>query len=107
MIPHERSLVQRLQSKPFALIGVNSDKDPEALKRELATHQVNWRSFKNQLPQGDTISKNWQVRGWPTLFLIDHRGVIRHKWVGKPDDATLEELIDSLIREAERDQRKS
>jgi hypothetical protein len=27
MIPHERSLVERLKDKPFALLGVNSDVD--------------------------------------------------------------------------------
>ena len=27
MFPHERSLVKRLENKPFALIGINSDKD--------------------------------------------------------------------------------
>ena len=32
MYPHERSLVKRLENKPFALLGVNSDRDREALK---------------------------------------------------------------------------
>ena len=29
MYPHERSLVERLKDKPFALIGVNSDTDKD------------------------------------------------------------------------------
>ena len=32
MYPHERSLVKRLEGKPFALIGVNSDTDRKQLK---------------------------------------------------------------------------
>ena len=106
MIPHERSLVQRLQNKPFALLGVNSDRDPDLLRGELAGNQVNWRSFKNQRSQGESISKAWHVSGWPALFLIDHKGVIRHKWVGKPDDAELEQRINTLIRDAEQAQAK-
>ena len=35
MYPHERSLVKRLENQPFALIGVNSDEDKEALKEVL------------------------------------------------------------------------
>ena len=32
MYPHERSLVKRLADQPFALVGINSDKDREKLK---------------------------------------------------------------------------
>ena len=28
MIPDERSLVKKLKTKPFVLLGINSDKDP-------------------------------------------------------------------------------
>ena len=31
MFPYERSLVKRMENRPFALIGVNSDKDKAAL----------------------------------------------------------------------------
>jgi hypothetical protein len=34
MYPHERSLVKKMEGKPFALIGVNSDADRDALKEE-------------------------------------------------------------------------
>lgn len=105
MIPHERSLVHRMKNRPFALLGVNMerDKDPAALKRNLASFQVTWRSFKNQRSESDNISRVWGVRGWPTLFLIDHKGVIREKWVGSPGDAVLDQRIDALVREAEQD----
>ena len=35
MYPHERSLVNRLEKKPFALLGINSDEDRGALKKVL------------------------------------------------------------------------
>ena len=35
MYPHERSLVKRLESKPFALVGINSDADPLRLKTRM------------------------------------------------------------------------
>ena len=34
MFPHERSLVKRLEGKPFALLGVNSDEDKDKLKEQ-------------------------------------------------------------------------
>jgi hypothetical protein len=102
MFPHERSLVKRLESKPFALIGVNSDRNREDCKKKNVQQQITWRSFWNG-PQGTAgpISKEWNVRGWPTLYLIDHNGIIRRKFVGSPGDAVLDKLIDELVKEAE------
>ncbi len=102
MYPHERSLVKRLADKPFALIGVNSDRDLNELKEVLNTEQITWRSFWNG-PQGTggPISSDWNVRGWPTLFLIDHKGILRYKWVGNPGDKVMDEAIDKLVKEAE------
>lgn len=103
MYPHERSLVKNLADKPFALIGVNSDTDKSKLKETLKEENITWRSFWNG-PKGTSgpISTEWNVRGWPTLYLIDHKGVIRHKYLGNPGDKVLDEKIEKLIKEAEK-----
>ena len=102
MYPHERSLVKRLADKPFALIGVNSDKDLEKLAPRLKAEQITWRSFWNG-PKGTQgpISKKWNVRTWPTIYIIDHKGVIRYKWVGSPGEKVIDTAVEKLIREAE------
>jgi len=102
MYPHERSLVKRLESKAFVLIGVNSDKDRAELKKVLNKEKITWRSFWNGGSTRGRISSRWDVQGWPTLFLIDAQGVIRHKYVGSPGDKTLDEEIDKLIVEVEK-----
>ena len=103
MFPHERSLVKRLENKPFALIGVNSDRDREQLKKKNKAERITWRSFWNgPKGTGGPISKAWNVRGWPTIYLIDHNGVIRHKFVGSPGGEQLDKLIDALVAEAEK-----
>jgi hypothetical protein len=80
MYPHERSLVKKMEGKPFALIGVNSDQDRVKLKDALEENQITWRSFWNG-PHGTQgpISRKWIVTGWPTLYVIDAKGVIRYK----------------------------
>jgi hypothetical protein len=40
------------------------------------------------------------VRGWPTIFIIDHQGVIRHVHEGNPGDSVLDREIDQLVKEA-------
>lgn len=107
MFPHERSLVKEMESKPFALVGVNSDADKEELKKVLEKEQITWRSFWNGPDgTGGPISTKWNVSGWPTLYLIDHKGVIRKKYLGSPGDKVLDEAIKNLVAEAEADSGK-
>lgn len=103
MFPHERELVNQMQNRPFTLLGVNSDKDPAKLTQDLATNNIPWRSFKNQKSPTETIASAWGVRGWPTLYLIDHKGVVRQKWTGAPTDAELDQAVNDLVRLAEAD----
>jgi HEAT repeat protein len=97
MYPHERSLVQRLENRPFALIGVNSDpleKAHEALERETIT----WRSFFNGGSTQGPISQAWGVTAWPTIYVLDDRGVIRYKNVrGEDMDKAVDELIERAV----------
>jgi hypothetical protein len=100
MYPHERSLVKRLADKPFALIGVNSDKDLEKLKPRLKEEQITWRSFWNGPDgTGGPISKRWGVTGWPTIYVIDHEGVIRAKGVR---GEAMDKAVDLLLAEMEK-----
>ena len=102
MYPHERSLVKRLANKPFALIGVNSDRDKAKLKPRMKEENITWRSFWNG-PRGTSgpISKAWNVRSWPTIYVLDHKGVIRYKNVrGERMDAAVDTLLEELKAEA-------
>jgi len=97
MLPHERSLVEELKGKPFAIVGVNSD--PKARLKELVKDgTTTWRNFTNEQSYGK-ISDKWGVRGWPTLYIIDAKGVIRHK--GLRGEA-MEAAIKKLVAEAEK-----
>ena len=100
MYPHERSLVKKYASKPFALIGVNTDPNRETLKKVLKDQKITWRSFWNG-PRGTEgpIAARWKVEGWPTIYLIDHEGVIRHKYLGSPEGDALDQAIEKLIAE--------
>jgi hypothetical protein len=100
MIPHERSLVNKLTGKPFVLIGVNSDQDQAQLKKDLKDNEVTWRSFQNQRKDTKSISDEWNVNGWPTLYLVDHKGVIKKKWLGSPGNDVLDKEVEKLVQAA-------
>ncbi len=99
MFPHERSLVAKYKDEPFAIIGINSDKDLVALKDVRAKENITWRSFWNG-PEGTggPISAAWNVHGWPTLYILDAKGVIRYKAVGG-DEAAIDAALEKLLTE--------
>ena len=94
MYPHERSLVKKMADRPFALLGVNSDEDLDKLKERMVEENITWRSWRNGGTTSGPISTEWNVSGWPTIYVIDHEGVIRYKNVRGDDlDAAIEELV--------------
>ena len=97
MYPRERSLVKRLEDKPFTLIGVNSDPDRVYIEQRTRDEGITWRSFWNG-PKGPMgpIAARWNVLRWPTTYVLDHRGVIRFKDVRGED---LDAAVDRLLRE--------
>jgi hypothetical protein len=97
MYPHERSLVKRMEQKPFALIGVNSDTDKVALKAVIAKEGNAWRSFWNGGSTDGRISRQWNVSSWPTIYVLDAKGTIRFKNVRGAD---LDEAVDKLMAES-------
>ena len=77
MYAHERSLVKEMSDKPFALIGVNSDK-VERAKKAVEENKLNWRSFQNE-GTGKKISEEWMVSGWPTIVVLDAQRKIHYR----------------------------
>ena len=59
--------------------------------------KLTWRSF---VSRKDIYSK-WNLEVTPTLYLIDHRGVIRYRWFGSPGEKVIDEAIDKLVKEAQ------
>jgi hypothetical protein len=98
MYPHERSLVKRLKDKPFALLGINSDPDRSKLKEILEKEHITWRSWFDGGGTNGPIACEWNVSAWPTIYVIDRKGVIRHKNVR---EHAMDEAVDNLLKEME------
>ena len=118
MIPHEKTMVEKLKNRPFALLGINSDQDRDVLKElqkaklsaddpasKAKIHEANiaylnkilkeqgisWRQAAQESTSGP-IPTRWNVRGWPTIYVIDASGKIRFK------DLRDQELEDAVVR---------
>ena len=93
-----------LENKPFVLLGVNIvEHAPGKLAELMAREQLPWRSFADRGPTSrGVIASAWNLTSTPTLYLIDHAGVIRHKWVGSPGAEAVDRAIAKWIDVAER-----
>jgi hypothetical protein len=99
MIPHERSLVEAYKDEPFALVGINTDSSKEVYAKKAQEMKVTWRSAWTG-GKKNPISEKFKIEGYPTLYLIDHEGVIRKKWLGAPGRTELEKAIEELVAKA-------
>ncbi|MBY0460805.1 MAG: TlpA family protein disulfide reductase [Gemmataceae bacterium] len=99
MIPHERDMVKKLEGKPFELVSVSVDKKKETLTKFLEDNKMPWTHWWDS-GEDNPVMKRYRVRAFPTLYLIDHTGVIRNKWVGAPDNKELDKAVDDLVAKA-------
>ena len=90
--------------KPFALVGVHiGGANAKQLKGVIEKEKLTWRSFVDAGNAGaGPIATKWNLSATPTFYVIDHRGVIRYKWAGAPGAKVMDEALDQLINEAER-----
>lgn len=94
MYPDERSLVSRLKNEPFALVGVNSD-EADKYRSAVEKEGITWPSFWDGGDTGGPIATKWGIWGWPTVYILDHEGVIRAVDVR---GEKMEEVVDGLLR---------
>jgi hypothetical protein len=97
MEPHERSLVEQMQGRPFVLLGINCDGDRQVVQQVSLRNHLPWHN----LWDGDgsvPISERFGVRSFPATYVLDARGVVRYRNLRSPE---LEQAAEMLVRELE------
>jgi thiol-disulfide isomerase/thioredoxin len=98
MIPHERAMVEKLKDKPFVLVSISVDTQKETLTKFLDKESMPWTHWWNGAEGG--IVEDWNVTYFPTIYVIDAKGVIRHKdQNGEFPGEKLEEAVNALLKE--------
>jgi thiol-disulfide isomerase/thioredoxin len=99
MYPHNRAFLERYANEPFEIVGVNSDTQRDSLRVVMEKQKIGWRSFWNgPKGPGGPISKAWGVDEWPTICMLDSKGVIRYR-ASNADIPAIEEMIQKLLAE--------
>lgn len=94
MIPHEREMVEKFKSKPFALISVSADDDKKELEDFIAKEPMPWIHWWDGAEAA--LLKQWNVRFFPSLYVIDAKGIIRYKHIRGEE---LEKAVEKLLSE--------
>ncbi|MBL9175094.1 MAG: sigma-70 family RNA polymerase sigma factor [Verrucomicrobiales bacterium] len=89
-----QNLLEQHPNDPFAIVGVYGDNDVERARTELEQKGVTWPSFHDK--RDGPIARTWNVQGWPNFWLIDRKGIIRHRGLR---DSDLNQAVDALLRE--------
>jgi hypothetical protein len=94
------------------LIGVNTNSyKADKLKQVMDKENLGWRSFADvRAEKGEdnleSIADRWNLSGTPTLYILDHKGVIRYRWLGDPGTKVIDEALARLIKDAEEEGKK-
>jgi hypothetical protein len=101
--------VTNLKDRPFALLGIHvGGRNAKQLKELMEKEKLPWRSFVDPGNAGaGPIATKWNLSATPTFYVIDHKGVIRYKWVGAPGAKVMDAAVNKLIKEAEASRKKT
>ncbi len=89
-------LKHRMINKPFTLIAVNLGEEPEVLQEFLQKIQV---GFTILLDENGTVARDWGLFAYPTSFLVNSEGEVKHVRYGEADWDSTETIrvIESLL----------
>jgi thiol-disulfide isomerase/thioredoxin len=95
-VPSEIKLAERMKGKPFALVGVNGDAVKSDAKRAVEKESISWPSFWNKEGSDGPVPTIWNIHGWPSVFVLDAKGIIRYKDEGEDMDL-INQKVDQLV----------
>jgi peroxiredoxin len=93
LMSEAQALLERLKGKPVTILGINSEK-PENSKDFLKGSGYTWRCWSDR--GNHEISKSYHIREWAVNYVIDPKGIIRHRNV---HDTKLDNAVDALLQE--------
>jgi peroxiredoxin len=98
-IPHEKEKVQvAYANRPFVMLGVAAD-SMDVLREFFRDEPLPWPNIADGSPS--ITAQEWNVEYFPSALLVDHTGVIRHRWfpLANPEEVWL--AVERAVRTAE------
>ncbi len=100
MLPHERELLEKNAGKPFIILGINANDSKADLKRAIKKEKITWPTIFDGMQDESSLVEAWRVRSFPMIYVVDHKGIIRHKQL---IPFMMEKAVNELVAEAIKD----
>jgi len=105
--PHYRAWQERYADKDVVIVGIHTPETPGERDVERIKAQANKHGLKFPIAVDNDGSnwKAWDNRCWPTVYVIDRRGIVRYGWEGElsykgaAGEETVRKLVDALLLE--------
>lgn len=97
-MPKLIAMHRKFQERGFGTLAVAMQYDPPSYVVNYA--QTRMLPFAVAIDNTGAVARAWGgVAATPTTFLVDRRGQVIKRYVGEPDFAELDRLIEGLLRE--------
>ncbi len=102
MLPRYADWQERLGGRGLSVVGVHTpetdaEQDRAALGRFVQKEKIRWPVL---VDADQAIWGRYRVQAWPTIVLIDRRGVVRASFVGDDRAPAIEAALTPLLAEA-------
>jgi peroxiredoxin len=99
LYPLQRKLVEQFRDQPFVLLSVSRDENVDTLQESIASGKITWRCWWDGME--GSIYQSWNSPGAPTIYVLDHRGVIQDVRLNRATpQAEFEHVISQLVSRA-------
>jgi thiol-disulfide isomerase/thioredoxin len=96
-MPDMQRLKEKLSGRPFTILAVNVRESPGTIWKFLSRVKVDFTLLRDS---DGLATRDWEVHGYPTSFLVDARGEIRYiargarKWDAPDIVQIIEDMLD-------------
>jgi peroxiredoxin len=100
-----RELVNEMKGRPFAFVSISTDDNKETVEKFLEHEPMPWMHW--WVGPQSRLLETWNVQAQPMIYVIDHKGVIRHMWsIHDFQPRRVAEIARELVKGAEADAEK-
>ena len=94
-IPEKMAAYKKYQHMGFEIIGVSADFDQADLEKVISRENIPWPQYFNPRGKDNAAVKTFGITHFPSMWLIDRKGVVRYISAGH----SLSTKVETLLRE--------
>ncbi len=94
----EKEIWQKYREKGLSVFGVNAGEEDEPAKKAQGFVTQHDLTYPVLLDAEDELSQTYSIQAFPTIVLIDRKGVVRYMQSGF-DHETVEKTLEKLLAE--------